>query len=300
MAEQGTLARLLEVERAEIGYDRYKDPQQGTKYGRWYAQQTGQAWYGANGVAYCAMFQSWCLAQAGVTAVGMPGAYTPTIQNKVRAARRQHKAAQAKQGDLVLFDWDDSVERETDGPEHIGFVEYNNGHYLTCIEGNTDNGKVARRYRAYGSVTVCWTPDYRAGGSAPAPSRPSGHPATTAGLAIDGYAGYNTIGRAQELAGTGVDHFISNQPYWTRKQPQARATGVWHRGNENEGSALVKAIQRALNKKHGWNLDVDGLFGPDTWHHFEINFGIDPDDEMSAPSATVKLWQKTLNAGRLV
>lgn len=294
MAQQGTLAQLLEVERGEIGYDRYKDPQTGTKYGRWYAQQTGQAWYGANGVAYCAMFQSWCLAQAGVSAVGMPGAYTPTIQARVIAAHRNHRAVQAKAGDLVLFDWDDNVERATDGPEHIGLVEYNNGKYLTTIEGNTNNGKVARRYRSYGSVTVCWTPDY--GGSAPTPA-----PADQGGaLKVDGYAGYNTIGLAQETAGTKVDHYISDQPYWIRRQPQARATGVWHGGDCKHGSDLVKAIQAKLNQEHGWSLDVDGLLGLDSWHHFEAHYGIDQDDVVDAPSATIKCWQRALNAGRLV
>lgn len=307
MAQQGTLERLLEVERGEIGYDRYKDPETGTKYGRWYAKKTGQAWYGANGVAYCAMFQSYCLAMAGVTAVGIPGAYTPTIQNAVRSAHKQHRAAQAKTGDLVLFDWGDNVERETDGPEHIGFVEYNNGRYLTCIEGNTNNGKVARRYRSYGSVTVCWTPDYKAASSAPtaSASKPATSPAASkpavTPLKVDGLAGYNTIGRAQDIAGTGTDHYISDQLAWICSQPNARATGVWHRGDgKHGGSALVKAIQKALNEKHGWKLDVDGLFGLVTWHHFEEHYGIDPDDRVDSPSATFKCWQRALNSGKLI
>jgi hypothetical protein len=291
----GTLEDLLAVERGELGYSRWDDPEPGTKYGRWYAEQTGEAWYGASGVPYCAMFQSWCLAVAGISAAGMPGAYTPYIQNGVHDAGMAHSAEDAQQGDLVLFDWDDEYENAFDGPEHIGFVEYNNGDYLTCIEGNTNDGEVARRYRPYGAVTVCWTPYYDGEGA-------QSSIVTDSGIVLvdDGYAGFNTIGRAQQVAGTTVDHVVSDQPWWTRSQPQARATGVWEAGDLDYGSELVRAIQTALNNKHGWGLEIDGFFGPATWGAMEENFGVGRDDRMDAPSETICRWQRCLNDGSLV
>lgn len=280
MASQGTLERLLEVERGEIGYDRYKDPQHGTKYGRWYAEMTGQAWYGANGVAYCAMFQSWCLAQAGVTAVGMPGAYTPSIQAKVIAAHKNHRAAQAKQGDLVLFDWDDSVERATDGPEHIGFVESNNGRYLTTIEGNTNNGKVARRTRAYGSVTVCWTPGYSGSAPAPAPSPSSG-----GALDVDGWLGTKSVTEWQRQMGTTVDGVISGQAYANKRYLERVVAIQWG----NCGSQLVIAIQ------HKVGCAADGYMGPDTVRHIQAFVGTAQDGYLGPETA--KAVQRKLNAG---
>ena len=50
-----TPKQLLDVERGQIGYDRHKDPLQGTIYGRWLAELTGNSAYAQNGVPFCAM-----------------------------------------------------------------------------------------------------------------------------------------------------------------------------------------------------------------------------------------------------
>lgn len=153
---------LLDVARAEIGYCRWDDPQEGTKYGRWYADMVGDPYYGYSGVAYCAMFASWCLCQVGATAPGFIGAYCPWIVTAIRNAGRAVSAANAQPGDVVLFDW------EGDGTsDHVGFVESNDPYArtLTCIEGNTTgsdgrSGSVARRIRAYSNVVVCCHPTF--------------------------------------------------------------------------------------------------------------------------------------------
>jgi hypothetical protein len=102
---------------------------------------TGDSYYGESGVPYCAMFQSWCLAQAGVTAAGMPGAYCPSILSAARSAGALVYNEDAQPGDLLLFDWGG------DGtPDHIGCCEVNHpsGSYMETIEGNTNNGCVIR------------------------------------------------------------------------------------------------------------------------------------------------------------
>lgn len=152
-----TASDVLRIARAEVGYCRYDDPERGTKYGRWYAELVGDKAFGANGVAYCAMFASWVLAQAGVECAGMPGAYCPSIHHSQTLA-----APQLQPGDLVLFDWDND---STD--DHIGIVASNDATAKTIetIEGNTSGGRVAERTRAYSTICGGVRPAYDGQGS---------------------------------------------------------------------------------------------------------------------------------------
>lgn len=147
-----TASDVLRIARAEVGYCRYDDPERGTKYGRWYAELVGDKAFGANGVAYCAMFASWVLAQAGVECAGMPGAYCPSIHHSQTLA-----ASQLQPGDLVLFDWDSD-----DTDDHIGIVVSNDADAKTVatIEGNTSGGRVAERTRAYSTICGGVRPAY--------------------------------------------------------------------------------------------------------------------------------------------
>lgn len=152
-----TASDVLRIARAEVGYCRYDDPERGTKYGRWYAELVGDKAFGANGVAYCAMFASWVLAKAGVECAGMPGAYCPSIHHSQTLA-----ASHLKPGDLVLFDWED------DGTDdHIGIVASNDAaaKKIATIEGNTSGGRVAERTRAYSTICGGIRPAYDGQGS---------------------------------------------------------------------------------------------------------------------------------------
>lgn len=150
-----TASDVLRIARAEVGYCRYDDPERGTKYGRWYESEVdgpGGYDYGANGVAYCAMFASWVLAQARVECAGMPGAYCPSIHHSQTLA-----APQLQPGDLVLFDWNN------DGTDdHIGIVASNDAaaKKIATIEGNTSAGRVAERTRAYSAICGGIRPAY--------------------------------------------------------------------------------------------------------------------------------------------
>ena len=167
-----TATQLLNVARGEIGYSRWRDPEKGTKYGRWYATFAG-AYFGESGVPYCAMFVSWCLAQVGMKPPGGYFSYVPYGINQARAAGRLVAKANAQPGDIVCFDW---------GPDgvadHTGFVEANHPATgtMTCIEGNTspdssgsqsDGGGVWRRTRYYSQICAIIRPAYSATSSAP-------------------------------------------------------------------------------------------------------------------------------------
>lgn len=160
-----TASDVLRVAAGEIGYSRWTDEQQGTKYGRWFAQSHG-SWYGTNGVPYCAMFVSWVFAQAGQSLPGLPTASCSVIVANNRGTSRSKTTSQAQPGDVVLFDWNPSA---GDGADHVGIVESNNGSYLTTIEGNTSSGNsgsqsngggVWRRTRAYSTVYAIYRPAY--------------------------------------------------------------------------------------------------------------------------------------------
>ena len=71
----GTISDVLYCARDWIGYSRWTDPEEGTVFGRWFAEKTGEPYFGASGVPYCAMFASYCLDWAGVPRAGMPSAY---------------------------------------------------------------------------------------------------------------------------------------------------------------------------------------------------------------------------------
>ena len=109
-------------------------------------QEFGQS-YGMNGVPWCAIFVTWCFANAGSKSFARRSrwAYVPFVLNDAHAAKNGLSVTRAPEpGDLVLFDWD------SDGVcDHIGIVEKPSP--LVTIEGNTsptDNsngGQVMRR-----------------------------------------------------------------------------------------------------------------------------------------------------------
>ena len=161
-----TADQALSFAADEIGYSRWDDPKPGTKFGRWYADYTGEPYYGTSGVPYCAMFVSWVLWLACVDAEGLPGAYVPWILSANRDAARMVLNEDAAPGDLVMFDWNN------DGvADHIGLVEVNHPEdgWMQTIEGNTSSGSsgsqsngggVYRRSRSYSSIIGVARPYY--------------------------------------------------------------------------------------------------------------------------------------------
>ena len=100
-------------------------------------------WYGWHGwgAPWCAVFVTWCLDKAGFDEVALSGrgdrwAYCPYIVRDARAKAhglREVSFADARPGDIVLFDWDD------DGvADHVGFLkEKRSATTFESVEGNT-------------------------------------------------------------------------------------------------------------------------------------------------------------------
>ena len=234
---------LIAVAQGEVGYSRWADPEQGTKYGRWYANITGSPYYGESGVPYCAMFVSWCLDRAGVACEGFPRAVAIDARD---GFNRMLSAEDARGGDVIGFDWDSDHTGD-----HVGIVTERTGDYVTIstIEGNTGNGEVRECVRHLSQCTIAVRPYYDESES---PAKQDGR------LDVDGIAGPNTISAWQEQLGTPVDGVISDQP---------AANDKWHRnvwvvehGSGEYGSPLVREAQWVLAGK-GYDIGPDGIDG---------------------------------------
>lgn len=274
---------VLSAEIAEIGYNRWDDPEAGTKYGRWYADLVGDSAYAASGVAYCAMFQSYCFNEAGATCAGLPGAYCPSIVAAAKAAGATIDLGSAVAGDVLLFDW--NGDRVAD---HIGMVEVNNGTYFQTIEGNTTingvTGAVGRRTRAYSVVLCAVRPSYD--GSDPTPDPTPDYDQ----IDEDGLWGSATTTALQRHFGTPVDGIVSGQ--WTgRKSILKACTTGWQFSAGAGGSLLIAAMQRTLG------IPDDGVAGPQFINALEQRYGYAPDGRLDFPSNTVRKMQHALNNG---
>lgn len=162
-ADVTTADQVLAVARSQIGT--VEDSSGHQKYGQW---------YGMDRVAWCAIFTQWCFAQVQASDLIPRTAYTPTYYEWFQ--RRQQATSAPQPGDLVFYNWPDSVNRI----QHVGFVEAVEPAAIVTVEGNTtsgvagnqsNGGGVWRRRRARNSSVVGFgRPLYSA---APAPVAPS-------------------------------------------------------------------------------------------------------------------------------
>ena len=270
----GSAARLLEICAGEVGYCRWDDPLAGSKYGRWAVETLGYdpAYAGA---AFCAMGASWALAQAGVTCSGMPSPYCPAIEAAAVAAGRATSPADARPGDLILFDWNCDLEAD-----HVGFVVAPHEGWAETVEFNTvgpdgRSGSVAYRKRAWSTVTHLVRPDYEEGGER---------------ILVDGYWGTDTTRRLQEALGTPVDGEVWHQ--WPYNSQPACTTG-WRYDYTAQGSVVIRALQARIG------VPADGILGAGSIRVLQRRMGTPVDGRLDAPSRCVMALQERLNAGTL-
>lgn len=118
-------------------------------------------------------------------------------------------------------------------------------------------------------------------------------------LAVDGYWGPATTRRLQEHFGTYVDGVVSDQ--WQEDAWRHAGCTSFEHNYTGNGSPLIRAMQSYLND-NGYNLDVDGLFGPASINalisYYSAQSGCIQDGTISAPSGTVRAMQQALNEGR--
>lgn len=284
-----TPSDLLAYAAKDIGYSRWDDPKNGTKFGRWYADLVGNQAYAANGVAFCAMAASYWYAGISQSCPGLPEAYVPYIYNKAKKVVGVvlSNKKNAKPGDLVLFDWNN------DGSlNHTGIVELNKGSYLQTIEGNSPAGKVARHTRSWGTIKYIIRPVWD-----------GDDPATTEDpriIAVDGKWGGDTTYLAQLVLGAPYkDGEVSRQNPDHRSKLKGCTLGWKWTGSDGRGSQTIKLLQEI------WGAKADGVMGPDTAnamirYYMKKGSGATVcDGRLDYPSKTIKQFQRELNAGRI-
>jgi cell wall-associated NlpC family hydrolase len=121
------LDKVISTAKAEVGT--LEVPVNKTKYGKW---------YGLDGQPWCAMFVSWCFAQANATALiaQSPKGYAgcESFETWAKAKGLTVPVSDVQAGDILLFDFSHAGKSE-----HTGIaLGYNkNTHLIDSVEGNT-------------------------------------------------------------------------------------------------------------------------------------------------------------------
>lgn len=138
-----TPADIMRTEASQVGVTEQPRGSNRQKYG---------ARFGANGVPWCAWFQTWCYYENGIDLrryCDNPG-YTPNLFGDLAALGWAIPVRNAGPADLIFFNFPGGKNRI----EHIGAVEFNSWPVLHTIEGNTsgrgsqtNGGAVMRKQR---------------------------------------------------------------------------------------------------------------------------------------------------------
>lgn len=247
-----TALKALEIAGREIGYSRYDDPNEGTKYGRWYAHRTKSPYFGTTGVPYCAMGVSWVLSAIGASLFGdgMVYAYVPWMERDAKAKGRAKGFYDIQPGDVLCFDWDDD-----EISDHTGFAVRRQGEYVHTIEFNTspgaggsqsNGGGVYRRVRHRSTVRTVIRPAYDTNTSAEFRDIRALQAAVRA--VVDNVAGPDTRKRtdAVRCASTwGGTRFPYGVPY-TQRVVGTDPDGIWGEHSMERHDTTVGDIQRAV------------------------------------------------------
>lgn len=140
------VSTLLEVALAEVGYREWTDNND-TKYGEWNY---------CNYEAWCAIFVSWCLNNAGVPrSICMRNISVSVYETQYRIRNQFYlkEGYQPAPGDLIIF--------SSAGASHIGIVVSSDNKYVYTVEGNTSNMVARRQYDLnYETITGYIKPNY--------------------------------------------------------------------------------------------------------------------------------------------
>jgi cell wall-associated NlpC family hydrolase len=144
--------RALALARLNLGVREWPPGSNRTPYGEW---------FGEDGVPWCAIFVSYCFAEAAGVILGRGHSRATTkglasvidLEDWLRKSGQWLGVTPPRRGDLALFNWDGGV------PDHVGIVDRRlTGGRFATIEGNTavgndsNGGEVMRRIRHLSSV----------------------------------------------------------------------------------------------------------------------------------------------------
>lgn len=154
------IEKVLDIERKEIGYK--ESANNWTKYGQWFADNIAHNQSFAN-APWCAMFQTWAMALAGVPGDQWPYSSPQGSEVNYLADWLEDKGFRTgaddmpEPGDIVFYSWN----ADPEDLDHVGMVSNVTGKtpdnaLLYVIEGNY-NDRVGMRSIRYRDNTVCKT-----------------------------------------------------------------------------------------------------------------------------------------------
>jgi cell wall-associated NlpC family hydrolase len=138
---------ITDAARKEIGYTEKPANSNKTKFGEW---------FGWNGVAWCAIFVSWCYDKGGFPLgnIGWLKGFAGCQAGWAHFVKTKRITTNPVEGDIVFFDWNGDKRFD-----HVGiFVRKIDDQYFESIEGNTsatnqsNGGEVQIRKRKYTNV----------------------------------------------------------------------------------------------------------------------------------------------------
>jgi hypothetical protein len=136
--------QIIDIALKEVGYTEMPANSNKTKYG---------AWFGFDGVPWCAMFVSWCYHHAGYPLgnIGFTNGFCGCQTGFDHWKKTGEITTTPVKGDIVLFDWNGDMRYD-----HTGlFIEHHSDGYFKSVEGNTsasnqsNGGEVQVRIRKY-------------------------------------------------------------------------------------------------------------------------------------------------------
>jgi peptidoglycan hydrolase-like protein with peptidoglycan-binding domain len=273
--------KVIETAAAENGTKEFPSQSNKTKYG---------AWYGLNGVKWCAIFVSWIFDKAGhpLGFINKPKGFQ-SCQSGLNFWRAHNRLTTNPQpGDIVLYDWNGDGICEHTGI-FAGWVEV--GKTFRSWEGNTsigndsDGGEVMLRTRKKSTVRAFVNPgvfdDVASAKDNTLRIGDVGADVTNIQrmlhelgyvIMVDGEFGPQTEKRvkefqkAQQLEPTGevspiLEGLLQEEVAKPRVADRKMITAAFLR--KGDAGSAVKALQQAL-KEQGANLVVDGIFGDAT------------------------------------
>ena len=145
------IEKFINVAKSEVGNG-------GRKYRQWFYG------YNAADVAWCAVFVSWCIAQAGITGIKTDGAgcFAREYQSRGKWLESEYSDSSTtpQPGDIVTFVWNYAgryYQQDKYYSDHVGIVYAVDNNNIYTIEGNAgaSNDTSTVKLKSYSRTNGC-------------------------------------------------------------------------------------------------------------------------------------------------
>ena len=231
---------IVHMALSQVGNDA---PTGDDRYIKYYNSVTGSN-FSVNGTPWCAIFVSYCARHVGVPTSVIPNfASCTTSRNQFWKPNNRwvsRNEADPQPGDIIYFDWANTVQGDCD---HVGIVVDVDTNYVYTVEGNTK-----------GSTSVYGV-------------RKKSYKKTWSQIAGYGIPDYDQTGNGvndnEDPSDNTYTAYVKKYQSWVNSQIDA---GLILDGSFGPltRTVAIKMFQTILNKEYGKSLDVDGSYGPAT------------------------------------